>query len=339
MIFSALFCLLLFRTETLLQEGGQVVGFDVFGANAAVLFHHDGAAFGRLFRKAAHHGGRGAERGGPFLPSRGGRGKTGRALLRRAGGADRRFLRRLFRAHGGGHIQVWQGEGGYPHWVPEGYWQKRAHRESYLAQANWLMRRFLIDHALEIELSSFYMTVDFMEKSYQTGRSTHDPFQVQRQGVLNGICYTPNPSYLALAHVAALFQHHPRPHDAMITCSMGRTRPPTVELPHLEEVALWRKLFVRDDGVQLFTYYMPVSIEYPFQEISDFTLFLHDEPGLPPMENPVLVDLLTGDVWKLSYRRDKYSLVFEGLPLSSTPRVIMDGGKLPPVLPGGFLSR
>ena len=244
-----------------------------------------------------------------------------------------RYLRRLFRAHGGGHIQVWQGEGGYPHWVPEGYWQKRAHRESYLAQANWLMRRFLIDHALEIELSSFYMTVDFMEKSYQTGRSTHDPFQVQRQGVLNGICYTPKPSYHALAHVAALFQHHPRPHDAMITCSMGRTRPPTVELPHLEEVALWRKLFVRDDGVQLLTYYMPVSIEYPFQEISDFTLFLHDEPGLPPMENPVLVDLLTGDVWKLSYRRDKYSLVFEGLPLSSTPRVIMDGGKLPPVMP------
>ena len=239
-----------------------------------------------------------------------------------------RYLRRLFDAYGGTHISIWQGEGGFAHWTPRVYWQPRAIRESYQAQANWLIRRYLIDLSLGLELSSIFIVVDMMQKDYQMANSTQSAFNVARQGILNGICYTPKPAYHALANVATLFQHNIRPIDGMVACSLARSFPLTANLPHLEDTAVWKQLFTRDDGQLLCAYYLPVSVQYDFQTIPDADFTLYDEPGFTPIQNPVLINLLTGDVRRLASERQPFSLVLKGLPLDSIPMVIADASIL-----------
>ena len=235
-----------------------------------------------------------------------------------------RYLRRLLDANGGSHVRIWQGEGGFAHWVPKNYWQSRVRRESYPAQANWIVRRLIGDVALGLEMTSIFIVMDMMQKDYETARVSINRFEVARQGILNGICYTPKPSYHAMANTATLFQRNPRLHDSMINIGMGRTRPATEDLPHLEEVACVHQCFVRDDGQQLIAYYVPVQVEHTYPVIPDGAMGIHDEPDLPPLKQPVLIDLLTGDVWRLAFHRDQHGISIEGLPIASRPMIIAD---------------
>ena len=110
----------------------------------------------------------------------------------------------------------------------------------------------------------------------------------------------------------------------MVSCSLARALPLTANLTHLEDVAVWKQLFTRDDGQLLCAYYLPVSVQFDFQTIPDADFTLYDEPGFTPIRKPVLINLLTGDVRRLAFERQTFALVLKGLPLDSIPMVIAD---------------
>lgn len=235
-----------------------------------------------------------------------------------------RHLRRVLDANGGRHIRIWQGESGFASWAPERYWQPRFVRESQRAQANWLLRRFLIDFSLGLEISSLFLVADMMECAYLVSNRAQSAFNVARQGLLNGLVYTPKAACFALANLCALFHGELRPHDSMLEFNLSRHFPDDQPHDGLEKLAVWKQLFVRDDGQPLYAYYLPVNVQGEPQTIPDAVLSLYDEPDVSPLQTPVLVDLLTGDVRQLAGSRHPHRWGFTGMPLAEHPLVICD---------------
>ena len=228
----------------------------------------------------------------------------------------------------GSDIEVWQGESGFASWTPEKYWQARFVRESEHAQAVWLLRRFILDLHLDLQMSSYFQTVDMMEKAYQMGNSEQGTRKVARQGILNGLTYTPKPSYFALSSVAAIF------HDGVKPVSGDRfiawqddARPMTKRHDRLENVAIRCLTFARG-RTPYYVYYMPADPQFGWVDSkARTTLEFFKYRDLDLMKSPVLVNLLTGDVFELPTRGDAIqhgSLFLDNLPLSDAPMVICD---------------
>ena len=228
----------------------------------------------------------------------------------------------------GSDIEVWQGESGFASWTPEKYWQARFVRESERAQAVWLLRRFILDLHLDLQMSSYFQTVDMMEKAYQMGNSEQGTRKVARQGILNGLTYTPKPSYFALSSVAAIF------HDGVKPVSGDRfiawqddARPMTKRHDRLENVAVRCLTFARG-RTPYYVYYMPADPQFGWADSkARTTLEFFNYKDLDLLKKPVLINLLTGDVFELPTRgnqKDFGSVFIDNLPLSDTPMIICD---------------
>ena len=110
-------------------------------------------------------------------------------------------FRKLLEQHRPG-IALWQGECGCPShtselatgamaklpWTPE-------------RQAKWLLRRILSDLAEEVELISYFHTVDLLHYNWGEGKSTLHNYK----GLLRGADYTAKPSYFAYQAICTLF--------------------------------------------------------------------------------------------------------------------------------------
>lgn len=237
-----------------------------------------------------------------------------------------KWMRDLFRGagRGGRNIEVWQGESGFASWTPDKYWQPRIVRESERAQAVWLLRRYVLDFSLGIPLSSYFQTADMMKKGYQMGHTEQGAMKVARQGVLNGLVYTPKPAFTALASVCAVFRDGVRPVPAK---GFKATRAAEGAVP---DGATVRGLVFARGRTPYYVYYMATD---PQRAWSDRTpsarLEIPVRGNLDAIRSPVLVNLLTGDVFALPKRGSSAALVIEGLPLSDTPMLVCDRSAIP----------
>ena len=232
-----------------------------------------------------------------------------------------KWLRGLFRGagRGGRDVAVWQGESGFASWTPEKYWQPRIVRESERAQAVWLLRRYMLDFSLDIPLSSYFQTADMMKKGYQMGHTEQGAMNVARQGVLNGLTYTPKPAFTALASVCAVFR------DGVRVVPAGGFRATRAAEGAVPDAATVRGLVFARGRTPYYVYYMATD---PQRAWSDKTpsarLEIPAREDLDAIREPVLVNLLAGDVFALPARGASAALVIEGLPLSDAPMLVCD---------------
>ena len=244
-----------------------------------------------------------------------------------SGWPDRvKWLRPFFHGagRGGKDVKIWQGESGFASWAPKKYWQPRIIRESERAQAVWLLRRYVLDFSLGIPFSSYFQTADMMKKGYQMGNSEQSAFKVARQGVLNGLTYTPKPAYRALASIAAVFRDGVRP-DAKAVFSATRETDPSDKAP--PDGATIRCLAFTRGPVPLYVYYMSTDPQRAWSDkTARTTLRIEINDHTSVIRSPVLVNLLTGDVFEISLRTDpaKSAIFVDNLPLSDAPMLVCD---------------
>ncbi len=238
-----------------------------------------------------------------------------------------KWLRDFFRGagRGGRDVEVWQGESGFASWTPEKYWQPRIVRESERAQAVWLLRRYVLDFSLGLPLCSIFQTADMMAKGYQMGETEQSARKVARQGVLNGLTYTPKPAFRALASVAALFRDGVRSVEGQrFMAWQDDARPMRERHARLENVAVRCLTFARDRA-PFYVYYMPADPQFGWADgEASTTLEIFHCEDLDDLNDPVLVNLLTGDVFALKLRGNPAdgSVFIDGLPLCDAPMLV-----------------
>ena len=231
-------------------------------------------------------------------------------------------------ANGGGHVEIWQGESGFPSHFPSDHWLKPTVTDSERNQAKWLLRRFATDRRAGCRMSSFFQMVDMIQKPYQMGNSTNnDP---ARHGILHGRTYLPKPSYYAMAAYCAVFDASAKLlKDKSVR---GCFPDPVAEADDVSRAASER--LVGDvyscNGHPLYLYYVPEDIQKAYPGAHGFELIGQDDPALKTIEDPVLVDLLKGRVYgvlKMETSLNGYYR-FSNLPLTDYPLVVTDASAL-----------
>ncbi len=207
-------------------------------------------------------------------------------------------------------LDIWQGENGAPS-SNNGCCALAGYDWNETRQAKWLLRRLLTDLKLDIELTSYLHIVDMHNYILENGLIA----KVNYKGLLRGKDdYTPKPSYFAYQNLCALFDAETKPADFVIR-SVGR-----------EADDVYTASFVRQ-GAPVFARWLPVSLQ-------------RDTPVQPSavelwsgkaarMTEPVLIDLLTGQVYKPE--KAQFSggwWKIENLPLTDYPLVITDAALL-----------
>ncbi len=216
-----------------------------------------------------------------------------------------KHLRHLLDTAGFEKTELIQGEAGQPSWAPKGHWLYKDGFDDPRAQAVWLLRRFALDHYAEVALASFFMIADIWEKPYETATQTLP--RAQANGILNGLAYTPKPSYEALRHITSVFRGDIKRKDTAFT----------VEGTGAEEAVC---LSFEKDGGATYLYYRPSAPTEKYYREAAVSVCL---PA--PLCDPVLADLLTGEVFSLPEAEICQGLyVYRNLPFSNYPMVLAE---------------
>ncbi len=215
-------------------------------------------------------------------------------------------------------LGLWQGECGCPSTaVSTGALSQHAWNES--RQARWLLRRMLNDLRLGLEHTSWYNTVD--QVGYALGFGAVDPKKAARVdahfGLLRGTDYSPKPSYLAYQTLCALFDSETKAAELPVAFSgdFAASDPP-VSANRIEQAG-----FVRGRR-PLYAYWWPADVHQDFA-VRPVSAALSAGQDLA-LDNPVLVDPLSGEILKLEGRRSAGRWSFEALPLCDYPILITD---------------
>jgi len=121
-----------------------------------------------------------------------------RAVPEAGYGADIRALRATLEAYKPG-LQLWQGENGCPS-TQGSTGALRQYEWTEERQAKWLLRRILVDLAMDLDLTSYFHAVDLSNYT-----SVGGPSNVNLKGLLRAGEYTRKPSFAAYQHVCAIF--------------------------------------------------------------------------------------------------------------------------------------
>ena len=204
-------------------------------------------------------------------------------------------------------VGIWQGENGAPS-TNDSAGALRDLPWNENRQARWLLRRIIADLSLEVELTSYFHTVDMVNYVWNTGQSG----QTNAKGLLRGKEYTPKPSYFAYRNVCALFDGETKHTDLL--ARFGR------------ELGVERASFVRKGGA-MFACWIPGdpmadSVPVPAR----VQLWTGDGARL---EKPVLVDLLSGEIAEIpKVSRSGGTITIDGLPVRDYPTLIADSSVL-----------
>ena len=241
-------------------------------------------------------------------------------------------VRAFIDAHGGKHVDIWQGESGFPSWFPAGHWlwwPKSVCKEGWQSQANqakWLLRRFVTDRRAGIARSSFFQMADISRHySMATTTQTHPA----EHGIVNGWTYKPKMSCHAFGHYNALLAT--ARHDESVAVSVTAASDagaPTVATT-----------FRAANGAPLFLYYTAFDFSGAYTGTcytAQCDAMLTVPADLAP-KDPVLVDMLRGGVYAVAVDgragarpfRDRHAsgderVTFANLPLVDYPLVLCD---------------
>ncbi|MFP4057811.1 MAG: GH39 family glycosyl hydrolase [Candidatus Brocadiia bacterium] len=210
-------------------------------------------------------------------------------------------LRELLRPYGK-HIALWQGENGCPSRGGEGSVGALSNLDwNESRQAKWLLRRILADLCLDIELTSYFHTVDLVGYRGQTNF----------KGLLRGDDYTPKRAYGAYQCLCALFDAQTRRQPEL-----------SLELVGQKKVHLWDGGFVRR-GRALYAYWFPADLQKDWTP-RRLTIRVTTSPRAA-IRQPVLVDPMTRRLYPLeAAEAGERSMTFRDLPLLDYPLLVTD---------------
>lgn len=228
--------------------------------------------------------------------------------------------KRQFALHGNSDIEIWMGETGYPSWAPEDHWIGMYRHDSSENQAKWLLRRYLCDLGSGIARTSFFQMVDLTAKPYQMAEKLQDPTRVARHGLVDGFEYKPKPSHAALSHFAALFDCDTETKPWFCFPETETILPKQAQVSKLLEPAIYIRTFVRN-GWAMYAYYLPEDVQFGAEYFGLNLAVIADEAP-KVLEQPVLIDLLTGVVYEVEKGDSPH--LFTGLPLMDYPLVLTD---------------
>lgn len=206
---------------------------------------------------------------------------------------------------------LWQGECGCPS-TATSTGALSQHKWDESRQARWLLRRVINDLRMELELISWYHTSDqagYRLVGYPEGKSG------AYFGLLRMNDYTPKPSYYAYQTMCALFDAQTKASACASLSFSGGT------LRAEDAGALEQAVFSRRSS-PICAYWRPVDVHLDtVPQAVDIALGITQ--GVP-LEHPVLIDPLSGEVYRLAGTRQAREWVFQGLPVTDYPLLIAD---------------
>ena len=230
-------------------------------------------------------------------------------------------MRKFIDGHGGRHVEIWQGESGFPSWFPAGHWLFKPDgvcKEGWQSQANqakWLLRRFVTDRRAGIVRSSFFQMAD-ISRQYSVATVTR-PHPAEH-GIVNGWTYEPKMSCRAFGNYNALLA------TATYDDSVNVSLTPVSDGGAPTVAAAFRTA----NGSPLFLYYTAFDFSGNYTGTC-YTARCDAKLAVPAAlapKDPVLVDMLRGGVYSVSTCAavaDGFA-TFSGLPLVDYPLVLMD---------------
>jgi hypothetical protein len=210
---------------------------------------------------------------------------------------DVRAMREILAATGK-EIPLWQGENGAP--SEKGGAGALADLDwNEMRQAKWLLRRLVSDLRLGIELTSYFLIVDLVGYRGSTNF----------KGLLRGKTYAPKPAYYAYRHVASLFDAETKKADLAANLDG--------EEPDKTIVAAFSRR-----GRPVYAYWQPADL---MKDRAVRKVTLRAAAADSAIEKPVLVDLLSGQVFGLEgAKKDAGAWVLPALPLADYPLLVTD---------------
>lgn len=221
-----------------------------------------------------------------------------------------KYLHSMLEELGMQHVEVWQGEGGYPSWAYKGHWLVAEGCDDERGQAVYLLRRYFQDMSCGAVMSSFFQMVDLWEKPYSKANEVLQ--KPAGHGILHGIEYTPKESYRTISHMAAVFSGDVKPTQDYI--AINAEGADTTEWLSIQAMSFTR------NGKPFYAYYIPSDLS----KAVSFSYKASAEVSAP-LQNPVLIDTYTGDVYEPESRVDAHGMThLENLPITDYPLIIAD---------------
>ncbi len=210
------------------------------------------------------------------------------------------------------NTQIIQGESGFPADIPPHSWYARKTwtNSDETLQAKWMLRRYTTDLSLDLKMTSLFMVTDF-NSNYKTAEG--DGLNTEAVwGIFEGSGeHRPRKVYYAMRNFCALFDSKISPaEDEFINISKNIS--PTKKTSRLEECAVESvsKVFLREGKYPILAYWLPEDLQ--MRTLPDFSVKITYYGKMP---NPVLIDMLTGKVYKLKEQ-------LRTLPLADYPLFI-----------------
>ncbi len=224
------------------------------------------------------------------------------------------YIKKIFAKYGLGSIELWQGESGYPTWFPDNHWLKPKSQSCERRQAIWQLRRYFLEASLGIKRSSFFQIADMWERPYQMAVDTRP--KPAAHGILNGITYTKKKSCETLGRLANFFDGTVSPADGY--CRMG------YQGDEYDNYIKQHYIFSKE-GRPVYAYCIPNDIELGPKVGHGLWIDISTIGFKNGIDNPVLIDMLDGDVYEIKPSSIQGSTVkFENLPYADYPMVICD---------------
>lgn len=209
-------------------------------------------------------------------------------------------------------VKLWQGECGCPSDPKtEGGTDKKGRKWNEQLQCKWLLRRILTDLRLDLDLTSYFTTVDLTRYNWGNGPSNH----AQSYGVLRGTDYSPKPSYYAYQSLCSLF-------DAQTKLDSRLEAVPVGEVDKKDRVAGFSR-----NGRALYAYWSASDLlgEFAAGTVS----FRLPTPSHATLPQPVLIDPLTQRVYRVEGKAEAGVLAVAGLPKLDYPLIVTDRSVVP----------
>ena len=235
--------------------------------------------------------------------------------------SDTNAMYRLFRQYEPNReISLWQGESGFGSEYPQGHYMKPATAGGEYMQAKWMLRRFTLDLSSGYGLTSLYQCVD-LKPGYQMGKGGKPLFA--KYGLFENITYRPKKASEIVKNFTPIFDIDTKPFAMAASVNTRKAVPEGVGVSRLVESAKRVETFVRK-GYPLFAFWLGEDMQVQMKPIAGAGFHFIEEL---PMRNPVLIDPLSGKVFKYTgkfYGQALYGYALAGVPLADYPLIITD---------------
>lgn len=209
-------------------------------------------------------------------------------------------------------LRTWQGENGAPS-DPRTFGALSGMPWNEASQAKWLLRRLLIDLAVGVEVTSYFLIVDLANYVTAKGLDGRTNFK----GVLKASDYQPKPAYFALQNLCTLF-------DGETVLAQDLVRPQKVEGARPGEIQV---VAFRRRAQPLIALWVKSPLPADTDRAAALSLAAWFSKGAK-LRMPVVVDLRSGAV-KACEIKGSGNIEITGLSVPDWPVVVTDASVVP----------